>query len=79
MTMTISAEQTVRVGSRVRVLDFDGEEEYVIVGHEDADAARGLISMASPLGQALLGRCAGDQVKVRAPGGQRAVTILGIF
>ncbi|HZU15384.1 MAG TPA: GreA/GreB family elongation factor [Candidatus Dormibacteraeota bacterium] len=70
--------QTVRVGSRVRVMDLDGEEEYEIVGREDADVVHGRISMDSPLAQALLGRSPGEQVKVRAPGGLRAVTILAV-
>jgi len=62
----------------VRVLDREGEEEYTIVGSEEADAWSRRISMESPLGMALLGHAVGEQVKVRAPGGLRAVTILGV-
>ena len=69
---------TVTIGSCVRVKDRDGEEEYTIVGGEDADAARYLISMESPLAVALLGHAEGEQVKVRAPGGLRNVTILRV-
>ena len=69
---------TVTIGSSVRVKDRDGEEEYTIVGGEDADAARYLISMESPLAMALLGHAEGEQVKVRAPGGLRNVTILRV-
>ena len=36
------------------------------------------ISSKSPLAMALLGHAAGEQVKVRAPGGLRAVTILRV-
>jgi transcription elongation factor GreA len=74
----VSDNGTVKVGSLVRVQDRDGEEEFTIVGGAEADAMRMRISMESPLGMALLGRVAGEQVKVRAPGGLRAVTILGI-
>ncbi len=74
----MSDNGTVKVGSLVRVQDRDGEEEFTIVGGAEADAMRMRISMESPLGMALLGRVAGEQVKVRAPGGLRAVTILGI-
>ena len=74
----MSDNGTVKVGSLVRVQDRDGEEEFTIVGGAEADAMRMRISMESPLGMALLGRAAGEQVKVRAPGGLRAVTILGI-
>ena len=78
MTTIVCDRDTVKVGSRVRVLFSDGEEEYTIVGVEDADAVSRRISMESPLAMALLGHGAGEQVKVRAPGGLRAVTILDI-
>lgn len=78
MTSTVCDRDTVKVGSRVRVLFSDGEDEYTIVGAEDADAASSRISMESPLAMALLGHGAGEQVKVRAPGGLRAVTILDV-
>ena len=78
MTSIVCDSDTVKVGSRVRVLFSDGEDEYTIVGVEDADAAARRISTESPLGMALLGRAAGERVKVRAPGGLRAVTILDI-
>jgi transcription elongation factor GreA len=60
------------------VHDRDGEEEFTIVGGEEADASLRLISTESPLGMALLGRTEGDLVKVRAPGGLRAVTIVRV-
>lgn len=68
----------VEIGSRVRVRDPEGEEEYTIVGDHEADAALRRISMGSPLAAALLGHAAGERVRVRAPGGLRAVTILGV-
>lgn len=78
MTSLAYDSATVAVGSRVRVLFSDGEEEYTIVGGEDADAASRLISSESPLAIAIIGHAAGEQVKVRAPGGLRAVTILDV-
>jgi len=69
---------TVKVGSLVRVRDRDGEEEYTIVGGEEADAVSRRISIESPLAMALLGHAAGEQVKVRAPGGLRAVRIVRV-
>jgi transcription elongation GreA/GreB family factor len=62
----------------VRVLDREGEEEYTIVGIEDADFSSRRISSDSPLAMALLGHLEGEHVKVRAPGGLRAVTILRV-
>jgi transcription elongation factor GreA len=78
MTSTVCDRDTVKVGSRVRVLFSDGEDEYTIVGGEEADATSRRISIESPLAVALLGHAAGDQVRVRAPGGLRTVTILDI-
>jgi transcription elongation factor GreA len=76
--LVVFDNSTVTVGSLVRVRDRDGEEEYAIVGGEDADVASRRISTESPLAMALLGHAAGEQVKVRAPGGLRAVTILRV-
>ena len=78
MTSMVCDTVTVKVGSRVRVLFSDGEYEYTIVGCEDADAASRRISSESPLAMALIGHAAGERVKVRAPGGVRAVTILDV-
>ena len=72
------SNSTVSVGSRVRVRDGEGVEEYTIVAGEEAAAASRRISTESPLGKALLGHAAGERVRVRAPGGPRAVTILGV-
>jgi transcription elongation GreA/GreB family factor len=69
---------TIRVGSRVRVRDLDGDEDLSIVTPDQVDVARGRISMDCPLSRALLGHVAGEHVSVRAPGGVRAVTILRV-
>jgi transcription elongation factor GreA len=74
----VSDNSTVRVGSLVLVRDRDGDEEYAIVGGAEADVAERRISSESPLALALLGHAEGEQVKVRAPGGLRAVTILRV-
>ena len=70
---------TIQVGSKVKVKEdsFD-PEEYVIVGHAEADPRLGRISNVSPLGKALLNHKAGDKVKVEAPGGAFEVKILKV-
>ena len=68
----------VRVGSWVRVRDVDGEEEFAVVPPEDADITARRISSESPLGRALLGRRAGDEVRFRGPGGLLSATIVRI-
>ena len=61
--------EAVGLGSTVTV-DVDGNAEtYVVVGPLEADPARGRISSASPVGKALFGHRAGDEVAVAAPSG----------
>ena len=61
----------VRLGSTVTVLDKEFSEEliYKIVGSQEADPMNGAISEDSPFGKALLGKRAGEDVTVDAPGG----------
>jgi len=68
----------VGFGSRVRLKDLaTGEEvEYTLVNGDFIDLDAGHISMASPLGQALLGRAVGDEVPVRLPAGERRFAVL---
>jgi transcription elongation GreA/GreB family factor len=68
----------VREGSRVRIRDEDGEAQFAVVPPEEADIAAERISTESPLGRALLGRRAGDEVRFRAPGGVLAVTVVAV-
>lgn len=62
---------TVRLGSRIKVLDmeFNEESEYEIVGSQEADPMGGRISEDSPFGKALLGKSVGEEVIVEAPAG----------
>jgi transcription elongation factor GreA len=69
---------TVDLGSRVRVRDVDGEEEYTLVSRALTDPARGRISEESPVGRALLGHGRGDEIAVTTPGGVRRLTIIDI-
>ena len=66
------------LGSTVVVLDVKRDEEitYKLVTTEEADAANGRVSTTSPIGRALLGKQAGDEVKVQSPGGIKELEIL---
>src|SRR5258708_1689288 len=59
----------VGVGASVTVSDEDGNETYAIVGAAEADPLKGRISNESPLGRALLGHRAGDEVEWTLPSG----------
>jgi transcription elongation factor GreA len=68
----------VAVGASVTVSTEDGDETYTIVGPAEADPLRGRISNESPLGRALLGRRAGDEVEWTSPSGTSEVKILSV-
>ena len=76
----LSTDQ-VSVGSKVRVVDveFDEEELYQIVGSTEADPASGWISDESPVGKALLGGKVDDIVEAEVPGGVITFRILEIM
>lgn len=75
-------ENTGRVGlgCRVRVLDVDleEEEEYTIVGSQEADPMNYRISDDSPFGRAMVGKGVGDVVEVEAPVGVLQFRILSV-
>ncbi len=68
-------------GSRVEVEDVETGESatYELVFAEEADPARGFISVSSPTGQALLRQTVGNQVTVTSPSGRRSYEILEIL
>ena len=72
--------ETVGIGSRVRVHDADIGEEmtYNIVGSIEADPFKNKISDESPVGRALLGKKQGEEANVEVPGGAYKLTILAI-
>src|SRR5678816_3288067 len=57
-------------GATVELAPVDGgpEVSYQIVGDDEADIRRGLVSINSPIARALIGRTVGDEVEVAAPG-----------
>lgn len=61
----IAQPHTIRFGVRVTLRLDDGKEQhYRLVGEDEADPARGLISWVSPLAESLMGRNPGDEVEV---------------
>jgi transcription elongation factor GreA len=74
---TIAADQ-VGFGSRVKLTEpaTNEEVEYMIVFGDFIDLDSNQISMASPIGRALLGRKLGEEVTVRLPRGDRTFRII---
>lgn len=71
--------QRVSLGSSVTVQNHKGEKEtYTIVGSAEADPKEHRISNESPVGGALLGKCVGDEVLVKAPAGALNWTIVSV-
>lgn len=72
---------TVNIGTTVRILDMDYNEEevYAIVGSAEADADKKRISNESPVGAALIGKKIGELAEVAAPGGAATFKIIDIF
>ncbi len=64
---------TVAYGSRVVLYDIERDEKvnYRLVTTEESDPENGLISTVSPIGQALMGKEEGDEIKVKTPTGFR--------
>jgi transcription elongation factor GreA len=67
--------------SRVLLENVDtGEDvEYQLVGPEESDINKGRISIASPLGKAIIGRKPGDEITLQAPGGKRVYELIQIL
>jgi transcription elongation factor GreB len=69
----------VAFGTWVTVDDEDGgRATWRIVGPDEADARRGLLSVHAPVARALLGRACGDTVEVDRPGGPVELTIVDV-
>lgn len=70
----------VAVGTKVKILDIDFEEEmvYEIVGSTEASPDANKISDESPLGRAIIGAKPDEIVTVTAPNGDYQVKILTI-
>lgn len=67
-------------GTTVSVADTDSGDEarYQIVGEDEADIKKGLISVNSPIARALIGKSQGDTATVQTPRGPRELEILSV-
>ncbi|MCP5405326.1 MAG: transcription elongation factor GreA [Pseudomonadaceae bacterium] len=67
----------ITLGATVTLVDCDTDKQvvYALVGPDEADLEKGLISTTSPIGRALLGKEEGDEAVVAAPGGKRTYEV----
>lgn len=74
------SNETVGIGNTVSIkyVDDDEEEEYKIVGSQEADPFESKISNESPIAQALFEHKVGDIVTVESPNGSYEVEIIEI-
>lgn len=74
------SRSSVGVGSRVVLENTADKEriEYLVVGPEETDPRGGKISHRSPVGNALMGKSAGDDVEVTTPGGSIRYRVVSV-
>ena len=72
--------KTITFGAKVKILDEDTNQEtdYHIVGPYEANLEAGLISIASPIAKALIGKEENMSVEVRTPSGIKNYEIVSI-
>jgi len=72
---------SIAYGSKVILYDLDRDEEvtYKLVTSEESAPEKGLISTVSPIGQSLMGKEEGDEVKVKTPNGWRNFEIKRLY
>lgn len=65
-------------GATVQLVDVETDEEstYQIVGVDEADVKKGMISILSPLARALIGKRAGDSATVQSPKGDKDYEVI---
>ena len=67
----------VRFGATVLLMDTESGDEitYTIVGEDESDASKGLISVTSPVARAIIGKPVDEVVRVQVPRGTREFEI----
>jgi transcription elongation factor GreA len=76
---TLSGDRVV-FGATVTLEDASSGAEvvYTIVGEDESDAKKGLISVTSPMARALIGKEIDATVRFKAPGGMREYEIVDV-
>lgn len=72
------SDGVVGIGSVVTVHLDEKKVVYTLVGGHESNLLEGKLSIFSPVGKALLGRRAGDWVRIHIPAGVLNVTLLSV-
>ena len=77
---TLPQNGKVVFGTTVELEDTDSGEAmtYKIVGEDEADIKKGMISNTSPIARALMGKEEGEVVEVNVPSGSKTLEILAV-
>jgi len=72
--------ERVSFGSTVELVDQEDDSEvtYTLVGSQESNPDKGLISIGSPMARMLLGKEEGDEVEISLPSGKKAFDIESI-
>ena len=73
--------ERVSFGSTVELVDQEDDSEvtYTLVGTQESNPDKGLISINSPMARALLGKEEGDEVTIVLPSGKKTFDIESIY
>ncbi|MDO8424226.1 MAG: transcription elongation factor GreA [bacterium] len=78
--VSVQSTSVVSVGSTITIERESDKvrKDFIIVGSEEANAAKGLISTRSPLGQGAMGKSKGDAFSFETPSGMMSYKIIDI-
>lgn len=78
---SLAGSKNIKFGATVSLVDEDTEDKvtYQIVGQDEADIKKGLLSITSPLGRALIGKAVKDNVEINTPGGTKAYEVVKVL
>ncbi len=76
----MNAGGKVIFGTTIDVVELDNDQEltFQIVGEDEADFKKGMLSFTSPIARSLIGKMEGDIAAVDAPGGLREFEIVAV-
>ena len=76
----IPKSDKVIFGTTVVVVDENNKKiTYKIVGEDEADPKKGMISVTSPISRSLVGKCEGDVVNIKTPSGDIEYEIIEVM